>query len=197
MKLLKKLAIAACTMTFMVCNLAFAKFVVLDDVHFDKQHSAKNYKIVSVDNGIPTEIRLKAGNYGYTRMTVKQNKKLVYITDLLTEDNIHHMQRVQDQDSGRIFYLLSQFRHATAFGYDPVKGTWQEYINSKNYYAGYDKPHANLIVNKDNELELSFFVFGDGVPNHIYQFFWDNKANWFGYRDLGYYVFKDGKNHKV
>lgn len=74
MKMLKKLAIAACTMTFMVCNLAFAKFVVLDDVHFDKQHSAKNYKIVSVDNGIPTEIRLKAGDYGYTRMTVKQNK---------------------------------------------------------------------------------------------------------------------------
>ena len=130
-------------------------------------------------------------------MTVKQNKKLVYITDLLTEDEIHHMERVRDEDSGRIFYLFSQSRHATAFGYDPVKRTWQEYINSKNYYAGYDKPHANLIVNKDNELELSFFVFGDGVQNHIYRFFWDDKANWFGYRDLGYYVFKGGKNQKV
>lgn len=200
-KLIGKLIVALFSFTLLIGSVALANFNVLNMARFNTQESpykASNFKQTYLDNGIPTEIRLKKAHNGMTMMTVKQNKNTVYEVYLTEPERLSWMQRIQDKDSSRIFYAFSGQRYAEVYGYDPVQKTWQKYIDAMNYYSGYDFPGIILNV-KDHELELHFFLFGkDGsVPNHIYRLFWDSKANWFGYQDMGYFKYYDGKNHKL
>lgn len=200
-KLIGKCLTAVTTFTMLTCSFAFANFDTLNSVHFtgkDTPYRSNNFKLTSLDNGIPTEVRIKKDGTGFLQMTVSQNKQRVYETYLTKTGNLMTLQRVQDEASGRIFYVMNGIRYGAVYGYDPINKQWQEYINAKNYYSGYDQPNVTLRVKPEGEMELSFFVFGNpsGVPNHIYHLSWNNDTNRFDYKDLGYYKFYDGQNHK-
>lgn len=195
-KIIKKALVTALGATFLLCNLTFADFVTMNKVDFNKASSTK-FKESALVHGIPTEIKIQTDKTGYCVLNITQSKKDVYSAYLLPSDEMRDLEQIQDKDSGRIFYVINGYHHSFIYGYDSIDDKWKKYVDSSDYNSGYNRPGTVITVKDGEKLQLSFFVFGNGVQNHIYELFWDQKANRFGSNDLGYYLYKNGKNRKV
>ena len=95
----------------------------------------------------------------------------------------YNTMQIRDDNTGKIFYTLSDNESpAYILGYDFGKNKVIQYIKSANYYS----PNTGMkeIVVKNGELYLAFYPYLGG-GRLAYRLFWDPKANWFGYEDVG------------
>lgn len=172
---------------FLIPCASLANFTQLDRVTFHNERGTMtaNWDDSFKDYGTKINISLIKGNSGRRVFTVKQKGKVVYQYPVAVADNGYVMQRVRDDASGRIFYILHTGEiGGYVFGYDPENGVWNKYIDVKNYYAGlnYDFSGINL---KNGDMDLYFSQSTSPYAHHDYRLFWNNTANWFGYEDLG------------
>ena len=87
----------------------------------------------------------------------------------------------QDQNTSRIFVALETRPRVVLMGYDPVAKRLEKYVDSKEYYS--PRPNPQMEIDKDRDLLLSFIGNGYGIRTQ-YKLFWDDKKNWFGYKDV-------------
>lgn len=79
------------------------------------------------------------------------------------------------------FYVLQSIERAVLFGYSPNAKKLEVYIDSQNY-AHEAGAYPYIVALKNGDLVLAF---EKNNKNRRYRFNWDDKANWFGYSDLG------------
>ena len=79
------------------------------------------------------------------------------------------------------YYVMQSIERACLFGYSPAKKQFEIYIDSQNY-AHEAGAYPYIVALKNGNLVLAF---EKSNKCRRYQFYWDAKANWFGYSDLG------------
>ena len=87
----------------------------------------------------------------------------------------------RDNSSGRLFIALASRPRVVLMGYEPFNGRLEVYADSKSYYSPI--PNPQLELDEDNDLLLSFVGSGWENPTR-YKLFWDEKARWFGYKNV-------------
>lgn len=87
----------------------------------------------------------------------------------------------KNTSNGELFYSLESIERACLYGYSPVNQKLEVYIDSNNY-AHDAGAYPYIVALKNGDLVLAF---EKGNKYKRYKFNWDEKKNWFGYRDLG------------
>jgi hypothetical protein len=87
----------------------------------------------------------------------------------------------KDNSTDRVYVDFEAVNRAVLFGYDPKNNKLEKYVDSVNYWSPDSGP--KIIVDEDKDLQLRFVEKGT-VYCPKYKLFWDNKANWFGYKDV-------------
>ena len=98
--------------------------------------------------------------------------------------------QIVDNATGKVFYTLSMDRWAFVIGYDFNKNKAVQYVKSDNYYSPYTG--ARDLIVRNGQLYLVSKPFNEGGYSNpeygaplAYRLFWDSKANWFGYENVG------------
>ncbi|MDD3114220.1 MAG: hypothetical protein PHQ44_00610 [Anaerovibrio sp.] len=86
-----------------------------------------------------------------------------------------------DKSTDRIFVSIDSIQRIVLFGYDPKNKKMEKFMDSRNYYTSGKYPFISL--DEDNDLMLTFKA-SDWKISNKYKLFWDESANWFGYKDV-------------
>ena len=87
----------------------------------------------------------------------------------------------KNTSTGGQFFALQSVERSYLFGYSPGSKKLEVYIDSQNY-AHEAGAYSYIVALKNGDLVLAF---EKKNKCQRYRFRWDNKANWFGYSDLG------------
>lgn len=172
------------------CTTAFASFKALDSVSFGPNEFGGNYDDVFKDNGTKFKFEYKETEANGPELIIKNKKDIVFSQPVTALGKYYSMTltRIQDVDSGRIFYIAqrvyggpqSKDTYSYLLGYDEKTGKWKKYIDIKNYYAPINYGFAGMTI-RYGKLTLYHF----GSKYHSYTLTWNNNKQNFDYIDNG------------
>lgn len=88
----------------------------------------------------------------------------------------------EDEATERVFVAIRSVGRVVLFGYDPKNEKMESFVNSANYYSN-DGKYPYITVDEDKDLQLGFLT-RKGKEATKYKLFWNESANWFGYKDV-------------
>ena len=88
----------------------------------------------------------------------------------------------EDETTDRVFVAIRSVGRVVLFGYDPKNKKMESFVNSANYYSN-DGKYPYITVDGDKDLQLGFLT-RNGKEATKYKLFWNESANWFGYKDV-------------
>ena len=116
------------------------------------------------------------------------NNRKVYDYYLSAVDNGYATRIYRDETSDQIFISFSSYQRSILIGYSDKSKEVETFIDSRNYYSGFNWSAPWIYAMDDGSLVLDLCDGYDDVPTkhiHRYQFDWDQYLQWFGYTDLG------------
>lgn len=185
----KKVLAASLCSCFLVAASAWASFTPLSSLRFGGNDFGGNYSDGVKDNGQSYTIGYDVKSADGPAFTVKKGGKIVFRQDLpdLGSGASLDVQRVKDDGSGRIFYILSPANslEQSAYGYvvglNPEAGTWQTYVKAQNYYAPLADGARGIMLRKGDLYVYNY----DAKSYQAYALTWDDQTGTFQYTDTG------------
>lgn len=162
-----------------------AGFQTVADISLPLYKANETDKRVSYSEGIhQITIRIHKISESTDEMIVYKDQMPMYQKQI-QHDAAYRIYRLQDFANGRFFYAINSNKGNWLMGYDAEKNIWQVYISSTDFY---NSVNGNpWLCEKNGDLILSFHAMGRENPTQKYRLFWNSRANWFGYEDLGIY----------
>jgi len=100
----------------------------------------------------------------------------------------------QDLNTKRVFFVFDAGGRLAVYGYDTLASKLERYIDSVNFYS--KEPYPEIDATSDGSLQLKFDNYlGNSSMPYKYQLFWDEKANWFGWRDVTDYHAEEERHY--
>ena len=179
-----RLLVSALAVTLCTSFSALASFSPVHSVVFGPERN--NYDDSFKDHGNKFHISYAREN-GVAQIIVKQHSKVIYTKEVPSLGRYYTMEihQIVNNDDGRNFYIVQSKDSEFAYlmGYDERTKSWQTYTDARNYYS----PVAGEAVHEGITLhygDLGVYHFNNlSDQYHWYKLFWDNKAQWFGYKE--------------
>ena len=179
-----RLLVSALAVTLCTSFSALASFSPVHSVVFGPERN--NYDDSFKDHGNKFHISYAREN-GVAQIIVKQHSKVIYTREVPSLGRYYTMEihQIVNNDDGRNFYIVQSKDSEFAYlmGYDERTKSWQTYTDARNYYS----PVAGEAVHEGITLhygDLGVYHFNNlNDQYHWYKLFWDNKAQWFGYKE--------------
>lgn len=186
---MKKVLVASVCSWLLVGASAWASFTPLSSLQFGGNDFGGNYSDGVKDDGQSYTLGYDVKSAEGPAFTVKKDGKIVFRQDLpdLGSGAGVDVQRIKDDDSGRIFYVLSpansleQSPYGYVVGRNPADGSWQTYVNAKNYYAPFADGTQGITLRNGEVYVYNY----DAKSYHAYALNWDDQAGGFTYADKG------------
>lgn len=152
-----------------------------------KRNQAVDETFNTNDGKVRLQLRKLANTSAEKRMHVLgwlNDKRLYeeYFPDVYGEYTFRAIKNTVDS---RQFYVIQSYERAVLIGYSPAKGSFETYIDSKNYFHDF-KAIPIITATVDGNLILAFENL-DQTISARYHFYWDDSKQWFAYKDLGTY----------
>jgi hypothetical protein len=194
---LRKLVLMVMVLGMFLSSTAFASFSVVASgpVKQKREERAYNYTLYSPDFSEHGEtFRFKyvpgSGNGDIDFDKGTSNKWKYKVTKGMSAYPSTHAMQIKDNATGLVFYTVNVGSYAFIVRYDSNKKKVIKYVSADNYYSPYTGDKKITVIN--GQLYLISYPFNEGGysnPEHgypvAYRLFWDSKANWFGYEDVG------------
>ncbi len=126
----KKLLILVTLFLLVLTCTASANFVQLNRTSVGAR--LRDVRYITTFNDYGSKFRFSFRSQGHKPgvLTVKKDNKVIY-SDKVPFAGYAYMNRIQDEDSGRIFYILGNTElRGIIMGYDPQTGKWIKYVDS-------------------------------------------------------------------
>lgn len=195
---MKKLFFVLLALCVLLTSTAFASFTVLNKGPLNKKREERLYNFTeyspNFSEGSQT-FRFKYvpnSKYGsdidFDKGTSNQWKYKV--TNGMSAYPTSDAMQIRDNATGLVFYTVNVGSYAFIVRYDSNKKKVIRYVSADNYYSPYTGDKKITVIN--GQLYLISYPFNEagwsnpeyGAPL-AYRLFWDPKANWFGYENVG------------
>lgn len=190
--LLAFLTVTSLTIAFQTANAA--TFIQLDKTSMPWQGRTDWSRSYSIANDT-FDIRLHYATNNKTephQITVWRNNQIIFNKYLNPIDNGWYVSTYWEQDRNLLFFSASSANRAYLFGYNKATGKIVRYLDSKDFYAGFNKKNdwasPSIFAYTDGTLVLALFDGYDDAPinhTHIYRLDWDMQRDWLSYTDMG------------
>ncbi len=140
------------------------------------------------DGKITVQIRSILANSDKSRyhVIIWKDKERVYEEYLPEVTNGYWFRAVRDEEYDKTFFVIASRERAKLYGYNPLNGKVQIYVDSLNFHSGVPSGWTDITALEGGSLVLSFENFGNVSPqSHRYDLEWDEEANWITYTDIG------------
>ncbi len=164
---------------------------------FINTHTEKNILSVGKSGVVEKEYSTREGTLKIRFLDLPSEQRNQFIvllngTEIHNEycplaDDGYYVRTFVDQETGKFFFATGNIYHTKLCGYDAAAGKLATYCDSLSFSPGFDGTPSFAAL-QNGTLVLSYEQGREGEQGfntHRYEIFWDAKANWMGYSDLG------------